>query len=66
MTASLVSTPRSGVVPRNPSTFSGAELSWAVLPGCRGEDKLLATTQEPGKASPLASAPHTHLTWPIH
>lgn len=65
MIASPVAAARSGAVPRNPSTFSGAELSWAVLPGCRGEDKLLAPTQEPSKASPLASAPQ-HLTRPIH
>lgn len=33
--ASPLASPRSGMAPRNPSAFPGAELSQAAMPGCR-------------------------------
>jgi len=64
-TASPLASPRSGMAPRNPSAFPGAELSRAAEPGCGGSARRQPSLCPPGTRQALAGAPQ-HPAWPLH
>lgn len=60
----LASLMHSGMAPRNPSTFPGAELSWAAMWGCRGRARHCSPPRKQASSHPSPMLPVIPHGWP--